>query len=94
MATFVMLGHYSTESAKHISSKRSEKAMEFVGQFGGKIVDGYGLLGEYDILVILDAPDIGKAMQISVGLTKLLDISFETSPAVGMDEFDKLMEAV
>lgn len=94
MAKFVMLGHYSTESAKHISAKRSEKAMELVGQFGGKIVDGYGLLGEYDILVILEAPDIGKALQISVGLTKLLDISFETSPAVSMDEFDKLMEAV
>jgi uncharacterized protein with GYD domain len=94
MATFVLLGQYTTDSVKQISAKRSKQAMEVVKKFGGKVIEGYALLGENDILLLLEAKDIQRAMQISVGLTKLLDIGFTTSPAVGMEEFDNLMKEV
>ena len=94
MATYVLLGQYTTESVKQISAKRSELAIELVKKHGGKFKDGYAMLGENDILLILEAKDVERAMKISVGLTKLLDIGFTTSPAVSTEDFDNLMKEV
>jgi len=92
MATYLMFGQYSRESVKEISAKRTKDAMALVKQYGGKVKDGYAMLGDQDLLIILEAKDNSTAMQISVALSKMLDIAFTTAPAVGMDEFDKLMK--
>ena len=94
MATFIMLGQYTTESVKQISAKRSVKAQALIKQHGGKVKEGYAMLGANDLLLILEAKNVESAMKISVALSKLLDISFTTSPAVSVDEFDKLMKNV
>jgi uncharacterized protein with GYD domain len=52
------------------------------------------MLGENDLILIVDLPDTERAMRTSVALTKLLGISFTTSPAVTVKDFDKLMEEV
>ncbi|MEJ2486768.1 MAG: GYD domain-containing protein [Anaerolineales bacterium] len=92
MATFVMLGKYSQKSVKDISAKRTEKATQLIEQNGGKVVSGYALLGEYDLVLILELPDSDQAMKTSVALSKMLGISFVTAPAVSMEDFDKLVE--
>ena len=92
MATYMMLGKYSQKSIKDISAKRTEKAKELVKENGGEIKSGYALLGEYDIVLILELPDSEQAMKTSVALSKMLGISFSTAPAVSMEEFDKIME--
>jgi uncharacterized protein with GYD domain len=94
MATYLLFGQYSGESVKKISAKRTKDALALVKELGGKVKDGYAMLGDQDLLIILEAQDNSTAMQISVGLSKLLDISFSTAPAVGMEEFDKLMKKV
>ena len=52
---------------------------------------GYALLGEIDLVLITEFRNTEQAMKASVGLSKLLGISFTTSPAVSMEDFDKLM---
>jgi uncharacterized protein with GYD domain len=94
MATYLMLGQYSEGSVKEISVKRTKDALALVKQYGGKVKDGYAMLGEQDLLLILEAKDNPTAMKISVGLSKLLGIAFTTAPAVSMEEFDKLMNSV
>jgi uncharacterized protein with GYD domain len=94
MATFIMLGQYTTESVKNISAKRSVDAEALIKKHGGKVKEGYAMLGKNDLLLIVEAKNVESAMKISVGLSKLLDISFTTSPAVGMDDFDNLMKDV
>jgi uncharacterized protein with GYD domain len=94
MATYLMLGQYSEGSVKEISAKRTKDALALVKQYGGKVKDGYAMLGEQDLLLILEAKDNPTAMKISVGLSKLLGIAFTTAPAVSMEEFDKLMKSV
>ena len=94
MATYLMFGQYSEVSVKKISAKRTEEALALVKQFGGKVKDGYAMLGDQDLLIILEAKNNETAMQISVGMSKLLGIAFTTAPAVRMEEFDKLMKKV
>ena len=91
MATFLMFGKYSAESVKSISPKRTDQAVTLIRKLGGEFKTGYALLGDVDLLLIVDLPDIEHAMQTSAALTKSLGISFTTAPAVSLEEFDKLI---
>ena len=92
MATFLMFGKLSIDAAKEISAERTVKATAVIGGLGGEIKAAYALLGETDLVLIVDFPGVKEAMKASVELTKLLGISFTTAPAVTVEEFDKLIE--
>lgn len=94
MATFIMTGKYSLDSTKHISSRRTEQSIQLIKKNGGELKSGYSLLGETDVILIVEFPDTEQAMKTSVGLSKMLGISFTTAPAVTLDDFDKMMEDV
>ena len=91
MATYFLFGEYSQDSIKGISAQRSEAARKVVSDAGGKIEAGYALLGEHDLLLKADFPGTNQAMKASVGLAKLLGISFSTAPAISIEEFDNLV---
>ena len=91
MATYFMFGKYSLESIKAISAKRTDKTIALIKQNGGELKAGYALLGDTDVLLIVDLPNTEAAMKTSVALSKLLGISFKTVPALTMADFDKLM---
>jgi uncharacterized protein with GYD domain len=92
MATFCMFGDYTYDSVKEISAERTTKAAAAIGACGGTVKAGYVMLGEHDILLIVEFSGIENAIKASVELTKLLGISFTTAPAVTVDEFDRLIE--
>ncbi len=94
MATYMMFGNYSQDSIKRISARRTDKAAELIKENGGEFVSGYALLGEVDLVLVVDFPDTKQAMKASVGLSKMLGISFTTAPAVTVDDFDKMMAGV
>ena len=91
MPTYVMFGKYSTDSIEDISAERTQDATKVIGDAGGKVVSGYALLGETDLVLIAEFPSNEQAMKASVGLARLLEISFTTSPAVSIEEFDQLV---
>jgi uncharacterized protein with GYD domain len=90
MATYLMFGKYSSESVKAISAKRTDETVALIKQNGGELKAAYALLGDIDLVLIVDLPDTERAMKTSVGLSKLLGISFCTAPAVSVADFDKL----
>jgi uncharacterized protein with GYD domain len=89
-----MFGKYSLDSVKEISPERTNKAAALIKKYGGEVKSGYALLGEKDLVLIVDLPDTEQAMKTSVALAKLLGISFTTTPAVTVEDFDKIMEEV
>lgn len=94
MATFLVLGKYSSEGIEGMSAERTEKAEDLAKKFGGKVKAMYALLGEYDLVAIVEFPGTEQAMQASVAMNKLTKISFTTLPAVAVEDFDKLMAEV
>jgi uncharacterized protein with GYD domain len=62
-----------------------------IKKHGGEFKAGYALLGDVDLVLIVEMPDLGQAMKTSAALAKLLGVSFSTAPAVSAEEFDKLM---
>jgi len=91
MATFLMFGKYSAQAVKEASPERTQKATALIKQLGGEMKAAYALLGETDLLVVVDLPGIEAAVKASVALGKMTGISFTTCPAIPMAEFDKII---
>ena len=91
MATYAMIGKYSQKAMEGISAERTGQAVALMAKHGGKLEAGYAMLGRDDLLLIADFPDTASAVQASVALTKSMGIAFDTSPAVSVAEFDKLV---
>jgi len=91
MSTYLMFGKYSMEAVKDISAERTEESMALIKENGGAYKGGYALLGDTDLVLIVDMPDTEHAMKTSAALSNLLGISFSTAPAVSVEAFDKFM---
>jgi uncharacterized protein with GYD domain len=89
-----MFGNYSADSIGKISAKRTGKTKDLIEKHGGRLTAAYALLGEKDLVLVVDLPGTEQAMQTSVALSKMLGIGFSTFPAVGVETFDQLMETV
>lgn len=90
MATYVLFGNYSSESLRGISEQRTREAVKIINEARGKLVSGYALLGEVDLIMIVEFPNTEAAMKASVQLSKLTGIAFKTSAALPIDKFDDL----
>ena len=94
MPIFLMFGNYTTETVKGISSERTEMVVNIIKQNGGEVRSMYAVLGEHDLVFIVDFPDIEKVMAASVAIGKLTGISFKSSPLVEVEKFDRLVGKV
>ena len=92
MTTYILFGKMTVNVVKDISSVGTMNATNIIEKYGGQIQALYALLGGADVLAIIDFPGMNEAMKASLELTKLLGIAFSTSPAMAIDEFDKLAE--
>jgi uncharacterized protein with GYD domain len=91
MATFLMFGKYSSEALRAISAQRTEEAVDLIGQCGGEVEAMYAMLGQHDLVLVLDFPGVEQALKASVALSKLTGIGFTTAPAIAVQEFDSLL---
>lgn len=91
MATFIMVGTYSQDAIDEISSKRTEKARSMIEANGGKMKSAFVSLGDTDLYIICEFPDMKSAMKSSIELTKSTGISFSTNECLSAEDFDKLM---
>lgn len=91
MNTYLMFGKYSAEALKGMSSKRTGEAHKLIFENGGEIVSQYSLLGDYDLLFIINFPSIDEVIKTSVSLSQLTGISFKSIPAITVEQFDKII---
>ena len=93
MAKFVMMGNYTRASIEDISASRTDRAEEVIRGHGGDTIGIYALLGAFDLMLIVELPDVETAMEVSLELTRLTGVGFQTSPAVDVAAFDALASA-
>jgi len=90
MTTFFFFGNYSQDSIKKIDPKRTKKAEEIIQGYGGTLKWVYALVGEYDLLFMVELPGIHEAIQASLAITAATGVSMQTVPAVPVALFDDL----
>ena len=94
MQTFLMLGKYSSNALKNAGATRTRKAEHLIGRFRGRVRSMYAILGDYDLVIIVDLPGVEEAVKVSAGLMELTGIAFTTVPAISVSAFDKLIQEI
>ena len=91
MNTYFMFGKYSHEATTEITPERTTKAIKIINKLGGQVKGMYAILGDYDIIMLVEGPDMETIMKISVDLHILTGIHFSTFPAMPVEYFDALI---
>ncbi len=94
MAHYIMLSTLTDEGAKTIK-KNPERIKEVdaeVEAMGVKILAQYAVLGPYDFVNILEAPDNETITKVSVELSSRGSIKIMTMAAIPIDEFIKSLK--
>jgi len=89
MAVYVMLSTLTDEGRKTIM-ERPERMAEVnreVERMGAKVLQQYAVLGPYDFVNILEAPDNETIARISIALGSRGTVQFMSLPAIPVEQF-------
>jgi len=89
MATYVLLSNLTDEGAKTIKSNpgRIKEVNKELEALGVKVIAQYAVLGPYDFVNIVDAPDNATMMRMSAELASRGSVKMLTMSAMPMDDF-------
>lgn len=89
MATYVLLSTVTDEGAKTIKERpeRIKEVNKEIEAFGAKVVAQYAVLGPYDFVSIVEAPDNKTIGRVSAELSSRGSVKITTLAAVPIDEF-------
>jgi uncharacterized protein with GYD domain len=96
MASYVMVFNFTAKGVEnvHESPKRVEAAKETCRNLGGEVTAFYGLMGRYDTMLILEAPDDGTALRIAASISRKGNVRTETWRAFSEGEFRELVSDI
>ena len=91
MAIYVMLTTLTDEGRKTLKSnpQRIKEVNKEVEAMGAKILDQYALLGPYDFVNILEAPDNKTISKVAIELSARGTLHTMTMAAMTIDELAK-----
>ncbi|HMO05158.1 MAG TPA: GYD domain-containing protein [Kiritimatiellia bacterium] len=92
MALYLMLGNYTHPSVREINAARTKEAVGVIEKNNGQVVSMYAMLGQFDVVLVVNLPGNREAMEVSVGLSRVTGIHFSTGPVIPIDRFDEMME--
>lgn len=89
MPNFVLMSTLTTQGREtlHTNPERVLGVNEEIENFGCKIREQYALLGAYDFLTIIEAPDAETVAHLSVDLGSRGTVNITTYPALDLDSF-------
>lgn len=96
MATYVVLCNFTDQGIRgvHDTVKRAEAFKAMAKASGVTIKDVYWTLGQYDLVVTLDAADEATVVALGLSLGKAGNIRSQTLPAFGAAEMTKILAKV
>src|SRR5207248_6648870 len=73
----------------HAHPERMVAVNEEIGEFGCRVISQYALLGPFDFLTIVEAPDNETIAHLSVDLSSRGTVHITTLPAIPIDNLVK-----
>lgn len=89
MGKYIMLSSLTEQGARTIKTKpgRIKEVNEEVEKMGGKILSQFAVLGPYDFITILEAPDNETIARISLEISSRGSVKITTLSAIDIDDF-------
>jgi uncharacterized protein with GYD domain len=96
MPTYLTLAKYTAQGFHNIkdSPKRAEAFKAAAEKAGVKVKELAWLVGEYDLMVLAEAPDEETIIALGLGVSKLGNITGTRMRLVSATEFEKILSKV
>ncbi len=94
MATYIMLSNLTDEGRKTLKERpeRLQEVNREIEAMGARVTHQYAVLGTYDFINILEAPDNETIARISVELGARGTVQLTTLPALPVEMFTKMLK--
>ncbi len=96
MPTYISLVQYTTKGIEAIkdSPKRLDAARKVFEEAGAKLKDFYLVMGEYDIVIISEAPNDEVVAKVNLMLGAKGSVRTQTSRAFNEAEYRKIVSSL
>src|SRR5262245_23038058 len=96
MPTYISLIQYTDQGIRNIkdSAKRLDDGRKAFQAAGATLKEFYLVMGEYDIVVVSDAPNDETVAKVSLALASKGNVRTKTMRAFTENEFRKLIESL
>ena len=93
MPTYIVLGSYTDQGVRAVKDtvKRAEAARETARKLGATMKEIYWTLGDFDIAILLDAPDNATATAFGLSVGALGNVRTHTLAAFNAEEMGKVL---
>jgi uncharacterized protein with GYD domain len=94
MAIYIALSNLTDEGRKTIKQRpdRIKEVNKEIEAMGIKVLGQYAVLGPYDFVTLLDAPNNEAVLKMSVELGSRGTVQLITLPALSVDDFVKTLK--
>lgn len=96
MPTYIQLVNYTQKGIEEIKKcpSRLDAAKEAFRAAGGEVKDMYLVMGRYDVITILEAPDAETMAKLTLVIGSLGDVRTETLRVFTEEEYRKIIAAL
>jgi uncharacterized protein with GYD domain len=96
MATFIVLSHFTDQGIRGVkdSPKRARAFKAAAKKAGATVKAFYWTLGRYDMVSILDAPDVAAVTALGLSVGKLGNVRTETLCAFDSTGMEAILKKV
>jgi len=94
MPQYILLINWTEQGISKIkeSQERFNSFKESVEKVGGKLIGGYYTFGEYDVVIVIDAPNDEKVMSLMLKIGSYGNIRSKTLKAFNAEEGFKIIK--
>jgi uncharacterized protein with GYD domain len=96
MTTYIALTSWTDQGAKAIqdSPRRLDAAKKLLQEMGGGFKDFYMTMGEYDMVLVYEAPDDAVAARFTLALAKLGNVRTKTLKAFPENAYREIINSL
>jgi uncharacterized protein with GYD domain len=89
MPTYIMLSTLTSEGVQTVKNnpQRIKEVNKEIEQIGAKVVAQWAVLGQFDFVNVVEAPDEKTMAKVSLELGSRGTASYQSLPAIPIDEF-------
>lgn len=89
MATYILLSTLNPGGLETLSQRpdRLKEVNQEISRMGARVIEQYAVLGPFDFVTIIEAPDTATVSRISVNMGARGTVRIQTLSAIGIDDF-------
>lgn len=95
MPTYVLLSTLTAEGRRTVKerSERIKQVDKEVEQFGARVISQYALLGPYNFITVIDAPDNEAVARVSAEMSSRGTVQIASFPAIPIEKFTNQLKS-